>query len=78
MQINTIDNTMTTDSLLEKIIEQNKALLDRIESLEQTVKFYNDPAATMSLQERSDNLVEAIRSGDKARIKLAKKNLNAR
>lgn len=68
---------MSSEQLLQQIIEQNKALIDRIESLERTVKFYNDPAATMSLQARSDNLAKAIASGDKARIKQAKKDLNA-
>lgn len=58
--------------------ETLNAILARLISIEKKVDCIADPLAHISVEEKGDLLASAFASGDKKRIKAAKKALNGR
>ncbi len=52
-------------------------LSDRLQAIENSLAILTNPAAYVSLEEKTADLRAAIDSGDKAKIKAAKKRLNS-
>ncbi|EKD33700.1 MAG: hypothetical protein ACD_75C02623G0006 [uncultured bacterium] len=62
-----------SDKIMTEILQTLTAILDRLAAIEKQVNQIANPMAAITMEEKATLLGRAIASGDKQRIKAAKK-----